>query len=127
MTPRRAFAVAAIALAALAGCGDGDGDSDVSAASSTTTTTASEAAAEPNTVVLKGVKFNPERLTVKVGDTVTWKWDDGKVPHDVNGGDAFKSEIQEAGTFEHTFTEAGEFEYKCTVHPTMMGTVEVTE
>ena len=127
MTPRRALAVAAIALAALSGCGDSDGDSDVSAASTTTTTTASEPATEPNTVVLKGVKFNPERITVKAGDTVTWKWDDGTVPHDVNGGDAFKSEIQEEGTFEHTFTEAGEFEYKCTVHPTMMGTVEVTE
>ena len=120
MTPRRALAVAVIALAVLGGCGDGDGGGD---AAPTTTAARSEG---PATVVLKGVKFNPERVTIEAGETVTWQWDDGTVPHDV-AGEGFKSEIQEKGTFEHTFDEAGVFGYKCTVHPTMTGSVEVTE
>ena len=120
MRSRRAFAVAAISLAALGGCGGDDGGSDAAP-----TTTAAEAA-DVSTVVLKGVKFNPERVSIKTGETVTWQWDDGTVPHDVSG-EGFKSEIQEEGTFEHTFDEAGVFEYKCTVHPTMTGTVEVTD
>ena len=122
MRPGRAFAVAAIALAAFAGCGDGDAGSDA-APTTTTTATDGEGAA---TVVLKGVKFNPEQVSITAGETVTWQWDDGTVPHDVSG-EGFKSEIQEKGTFEHTFDEPGVFEYKCTVHPTMTGSVEVTE
>ena len=117
---RRAFAIVAVALAALGGCGDGD---DGSNAAPTTTAASGEG---ESTVVLKGVKFNPERVSIEAGETVTWRWDDGKIPHDV-AGEGFKSEIQEAGTFEHTFDEAGVFDYKCTVHPTMTGSVEVTE
>ncbi len=123
MRSRRAFAVAAIAVAAMGGCGDGDGGRD---AAPTTTAVAPDGEGDGATVVLKGVKFNPERVSIKTGETVTWQWDDGTVPHDV-AGEGFKSEIQEKGTFEHTFNEAGVFEYKCTVHPTMTGTVEVTD
>ena len=121
MRSRRALAVVVFALAAFTGCGEGDGGS---AAAPTTSAAGDEGG--PSTVVLKGVKFNPDRVSIEVGETVTWQWDDGTVPHDV-AGEGFKSEIQEKGTFEHTFDEAGVFEYKCTVHPTMTGTVEVTE
>ena len=31
-----------------------------------------------------------------------------------------------AATFEHTFTEAGEYPYFCLLHPNMVGTVIVT-
>lgn len=122
MRVRRGLAFAALALAVLGGCGD-SGDSDGAAPASTTAASGTET----DTVVLKGNQFRPERIRVSVGDTVTWRWEDGAVPHDVNGGDEFKSEIQESGTFEHTFTEAGTFEYTCTVHPTMEGSVEVTD
>ena len=120
MSPRRAFVAAAVALTVLGGCG---GDAD-NAAPTTTTAAGTD---DTSSVVLKGNKFTPEEVSVKAGETVTWEWDDGAVAHDVNGGDAFKSEIQTEGTFEHTFAEAGTFEYKCTVHPTMTGTVEVSE
>ena len=122
MRARRALALGLVGVAVLAGCGNGgSGGNAVS-----TTTTQGNAGEESGTVVLKGVKFNPDTVSIKAGETVTWEWDDGKIPHDVSG-EGFKSEIQESGTFEHTFDEAGTFEYKCTVHPTMTGTVEVTE
>jgi plastocyanin len=63
---------------------------------------------------------------VFTGGTVTWEWDDGNVVHDVKSGD-FKSELQKEGTFEHTFEEAGTYDYVCSVHPSMKGTVTVVD
>jgi plastocyanin len=31
-----------------------------------------------------------------------------------------------AATFEHTFTEAGDYPYFCLLHPNMVGTVSVS-
>ena len=128
MTLRRGWALALLALTLLAACGDG-GNSDASDASDTNGSVATTVADgnEPGTVILKGNEYRPEKITVSVGEKVTWQWNDGKIAHDVNGGDLFKSEIKDSGTFEHTFDKPGVFEYKCTVHPAMTGSVEVTE
>ena len=76
------------------------------------------------TVELKPTTFEPAEVTVKVGETVAWKWGGG-VQHDVEG-DGFKSKIQSKGEFRHTFEEAGSFEFVCNVHPTTMkGSVTV--
>jgi plastocyanin len=76
------------------------------------------------TVDLKPSTFDPAAVTIKVGETVTWKWGGG-VQHDVVG-QGFKSKLQSKGTFDHTFDAAGTFDYKCEVHPTTMkGTVTV--
>lgn len=34
--------------------------------------------------------------------------------------------LEERGTFQHTFAEAGPFDYACAIHPGMTGTVTVT-
>ena len=76
------------------------------------------------TVELKPTTFEPAEVTVKVGESVRWTWSGG-VQHDVEGDD-FKSKLQSKGQFDHTFDEAGTFEYKCNVHPTTMkGTITV--
>lgn len=126
--PNRAFGALVFSLVVLAGCGSdegGDAGTDGDGASASSTTAGGDRV-EASTVVLKNVKFAPGEITVKKGDTVTWQWDDGTIPHDVDGGE-FKSEVQESGTFEYTFAETGTFEYKCNVHPAMTGSVEVTE
>ncbi len=78
-------------------------------------------------VSMKDIKFDPSDLSIKAGDTVTWVNDD-TVGHDVTGDD-FKSgdagAMQNGDTFEHTFDAAGTFDYVCTVHPGMKGTVKV--
>jgi plastocyanin len=78
-------------------------------------------------VAMKGIKFNPASVTVSAGDTVTWTNDD-TVGHDVTG-DGFKSgdpgAMQNGDTFEHAFDKAGTFDYVCTVHPGMAGSVKV--
>ena len=78
--------------------------------------------------------YSPSPLTVRVGETVTWTNDDfaqhtvtsGTGISDPNTGDEFESYmLSQGGTFEHTFNEAGEFEYYCQIHPLMKGEVIV--
>jgi plastocyanin len=76
------------------------------------------------TVEAKDLKFLPPAIEVAPGTEVTWRFDDGSVPHDVKG-DGFASEIQSRGTFSHRFAQAGEFRYHCTLHAGMEGRVVV--
>jgi len=76
------------------------------------------------TVEAKDLKFLPPAIEVAPGTEVTWRFDDGSVPHNVKG-DGFASETRSRGTFSHRFTQAGEFRYKCTLHAGMEGRVVV--
>ena len=76
--------------------------------------------------------FQPNLVQVSVGSTVTWTNDDAQ-PHIVSSGEnatpsgLFESPLMApAATFEHTFTEAGEYPYFCLLHPNMVGTVSVS-
>ena len=71
-------------------------------------------------------------IDVVVGTTVAWDNVDstvhtvtsGEPPDDTSG--LFDSEMMSAGDiFEFTFTEAGNYNYYCTFHPWMVGTVNV--
>jgi plastocyanin len=78
-------------------------------------------------VTMEGIAFNPAEITVKAGDTVTWTNEDS-AGHDVTADDFNSGSpggIAQGDTFEHTFDTAGTFEYVCTVHPGMEGTVKV--
>ena len=79
---------------------------------------------ESPTVTISDMQFTPSHVTIETGDTVTWVWDDGDMPHDVSG-DGFRSEVQTDGTFSHTFDEPGDFPYVCNLHSGMKGTVTV--
>jgi plastocyanin len=81
------------------------------------------AATNGPTVILKNLSFQPDTLQVKVGDTVTWKWGES-VAHNVTFP-SFHSKTMTSGTYTHTFTAAGTFDYKCTIHPTMNGKLVV--
>ncbi len=76
--------------------------------------------------------YQPNPVQVTAGATVTWTNDDA-VPHTATSGEnatpdqRFDSGIMApAATFEHTFTEAGEYPYFCLLHPNMVGTVSVS-
>lgn len=82
-------------------------------------------AASAHTVSIQGFAFDPEALTIAVGDTVIWSNDDF-VAHNVAGG-SFSSGNFASGTFEHTFLTPGEYSYLCTLHSGMTGTVTVLD
>jgi plastocyanin len=76
-------------------------------------------------VVVKDMKFSPAVIEVPAGTTVTWTFQDSDTPHDVKG-DGFQSAVMRAGTFTHTFSTPGTYDYQCTLHSQMTGRVIVT-
>jgi plastocyanin len=88
----------------------------------------SAALAEPAAAEVKidNFTFAPQRLTVKAGATVTWANEDD-IPHTIVAtGLAFRSKVLDTdGKFSFTFTTAGTFQYFCSLHPHMTGTIVV--
>jgi plastocyanin len=77
-------------------------------------------------VAIDKFAFDPEELTVAVGDTVVWTNAEGVGHSVVSGDDTFASDRLEQGdAFEFTFDTAGTFAYICGIHPSMAGTVVV--
>jgi amicyanin len=79
-------------------------------------------------VAITDFKFNPATLTVPVGTTVTWTNQDEE-PHTVAAKDgSFHSPGMDThGTYSYKFDAAGSFDYICSIHPFMTGTVVVTK
>jgi plastocyanin len=65
---------------------------------------------------------------VPVGATVTWTNHDGE-PHTIAASDgSFHSPgLDTNATYSYTFPTAGTFDYICSIHPFMHGTVVVTK
>lgn len=135
-----ALLLACVALGLIvAGCGDDDDDDGGGGGAATTEQPAGEddgggggdggdgGGGGGTEVSMEGIAFQPAEVTVSAGDTVTWTNNDS-VGHDVTA-DSFNSGdpggLASGKTFEHTFEEAGTFDYVCTVHPGMEGTVVV--
>ena len=72
--------------------------------------------------------FDPREVTVVKGATVTWT-NTGQAPHTVTDqAKGWSSDLlKNSDTFSHTFASVGRFTYICTLHPTMVGTVIVTD
>ena len=77
-------------------------------------------------VTIDNFVFEPVRLTIKAGTTVTWTNRDD-IPHTVASPDrAFKSKVMDTDeSFSFTFTTPGEYTYFCSLHPHMTGTIVV--
>jgi len=89
--------------------------------------TAPAAPVNGDQVNIDNFAFVPATLTVRAGSTVTWTNHDEE-PHTVVASDgSFHSPgLGTGGTFSHTFATAGTFDYVCSIHPMMHGTVVVT-
>jgi len=72
--------------------------------------------------------FAPSEVTVVKGAKVTWTNSD-TAAHTVAAKDqSWASDLLPTGaTFEHVFDTPGRYEYVCTLHPNMKGTIVVTE
>lgn len=141
VTHNRKFTVrhplaAAVALAVLlttAACGGSSGAGSSSAPATT------KGAASVNTALLK---FDPQEVRIKVGQTVTWIGGDNithvlvQGTYDV-GADSLRTKENDDKTFSlkltkkgqqvsHTYDQAGTFTYFCTIHKGMNGTVVVS-
>ena len=86
------------------------------------------AEARNHRVAIENMKFTPEALEVKVGDTVIWTNKD-IVPHTATATQkAFDSgPIATNAEFKFRAKRAGELAYVCLFHPTMKATVKVAK
>lgn len=71
--------------------------------------------------------FQPATVSVAAGEAVRWR-NDGLVPHTATLDGVFDSGFLEPGAdFVQAFDSVGVYEYICTIHPEMVGIIEVTE
>ena len=77
-------------------------------------------------VRISQMRFDPPRLTVQAGETVTWTQAD-TMPHTVtsNDGTLGSSTLNRGSSFSHTFDQPGTYEYVCSLHPGMRGQIVV--
>lgn len=68
--------------------------------------------------------FVPSTITVKKGTAVTWTNRD-IVNHTVTGSGWKSGTLAPDQSYTRTFNTVGSFDYTCTLHPTMQGTVNV--
>jgi len=86
----------------------------------------SQARAADAEVTIDNFTFSPQTLTIKAGTKVTWTNRDD-IPHTVaSATKAFKSPALDTDdSYSFTFTTAGSYEYFCSLHPHMTGTIVV--
>jgi plastocyanin len=69
--------------------------------------------------------FSPKSTSVRRGATVKWTWR-GRASHNVifRTGKSQRT-AKRSGVFSRTFTRAGTYHYRCTIHPGMTGAIRV--
>jgi plastocyanin len=86
--------------------------------------TSGPALAEDHQDEIKGLAFNPEEITVRAGDSVTWVNQDSDRHHLM--GDGFESkDLPHGATFSAEFPEPAQLVYHCTIHTYMEGKIIV--
>jgi plastocyanin len=80
-------------------------------------------------VEIEDFEYYPATVNIKTGTTVRWENED-EAPHTVTsnntGGVLNSGTLDEDETYSYTFTNTGSYSYHCSFHPSMVGTVNVS-
>ena len=84
-------------------------------------------------VLLNAYKFVPDKLKIKVGDTIVWHNEDErqhKLASVAGSGptddlEIFADSFHPGTLYSHTFKEPGEYPYFCFIHNRMTGLITV--
>jgi plastocyanin len=144
-----------LGFSVLAGCGGGGdsssstrGESSGASAEGASTETTKDTSGEPEPgddsggnapapsgdavrsakVEIEDYAYNPDPVTIEEGGKVTWINKDS-VAHTATAEDGSfdTGPIEEGKLKSETFKQPGTYEYVCSIHPTMHGTIEVVE
>lgn len=81
-----------------------------------------------HTILIDGMRFIPQTVTVKAGDTVVWRNKD-PFPHTATAAAGSRGPaspvIAAGGSWRFRATKAGTYAYLCTLHQTMTATLVV--
>jgi plastocyanin len=136
-------ALIGLGVLGLAGCGGGDDDTSSVAtteATGATTESGDDSASSGNApapsgdavrsakVEIEDFAYKPDPVTIEEGGKVIWINKDS-APHTATAEDgSFDTGTLEEGKLKsESFKEPGTYEYVCSIHPQMHGTVEVVE
>ncbi len=132
---RLALALAALAPLTLAACGGGGGPTGYNNGNNNPPPTPPPPQGSTSTTVgVENNRFDPASTTVNAGTTVTWAWDsctdDGYggsscIDHSVTFDGGPSSGARSSGTWSRQFPTAGTFNYRCSLHASMTGSVTV--
>ncbi len=81
-------------------------------------------------VIIKGMKFQPQEITVHKGAVVRWENREKRQYHSVwfeQAGDPEPDYFFPGEYYERKFDKVGVFPYRCGPHPEMTGVVKVVE
>jgi plastocyanin len=134
-----------LALGLLGGCGGGSDTTESGAAQEESPSEAAPAeggseeapanapapsgeAVRAEKVEIVNFAYEPDPVRIQVGGKVTWINQDS-APHTATADDGSfdTGTLQEGKLKSETFKQPGTFEYHCTIHPSMHGTIEVVE
>lgn len=93
----------------------------------TPTSTTTTPSSSTSSVDIKNMMFTPSQVTIDKGTTVTWTNNDN-VAHTVtaDNNQSFDSGTIDPGkTYSFNFNTAGSYQYHCTIHSSMRGTIVV--
>lgn len=75
-------------------------------------------------ISIRNFSFDPSLLTINPGTTVTWTNLDS-APHQIKSDSFNSSSLSQGQSYSFTFNGTGTFDYSCSIHPSMKGTVIV--
>jgi plastocyanin len=92
------------------------------------TQSGSQAQTGQENVVIENFAFTPSEITIEVGETIVWTNSDSTdhTVTSIGAGGLESGTLAPGESFQNTFTEAGTYEYKCSIHPQMTARVIVT-
>ena len=81
---------------------------------------------EKHTINIKAMRYSPDKIEIKVGDTVTWTNLDDRDHTVIASDDSFKSgNLSRGESFSFKFKKPGTYTYACKYHPRMKATIVV--
>ncbi len=115
MTSKRALIITGVLLCSilLASCAKPEG-------------TPARPPAKTYTVMMEGMTFMPDVVTVSVGDTILWVNQDLVAHTATSQTGGFDSKLVDVRkSWRYTTDRPGDFDYVCSLHPTMTGRLHV--
>jgi len=79
----------------------------------------------PASDIYGATNYSPRTVTVQVGGSVVWSNRDGEKHTTVSDTGLWTSDIAPGADFTRTFPTAGTFNFHCSLHPNMTGTITV--
>lgn len=138
---KRYVAVLAAALW-ITGCGSPSAPNESAADSPTAPTPPPPGPANANATI-RDFTYSPATISISVGGQVTWSnngpsvhtttsdgglWNSGSLSAPSGGGGGYGGGGGSlGGTFSRVFTQAGTYDYHCSIHPEMKGSVVVSQ